>query len=182
MKNSFRLFCGVFAVSAFFAVPLTALAQTCAAPTNIASAPASGTDNTCSSPTGTGTNAIGTYCGAIASAENEIIYSVTLGSGATGSFNVTNVQAGFNPAIVLFNGTCANGGSGAGATVCNPVDAAGASNGTNPSGNETMPLSGQTAGNYFIAVTGSPTSGTCGSYSWNVTATLPVKLQKFSVK
>ncbi len=152
-----------------------ALAQTCASPIVLTQG-GSGSDNTCASPTGTGANTIGTYCGAIASPENEIIYSVHLGAGATGSFSITNVQAGFNPAIVLFQASDATTCLVASNCIGLPSDANGAG------GDETLSFNGDAAGDYYVAVTGEPGTGSCGSYDWGATATLPVKLEKFSVQ
>jgi hypothetical protein len=164
------------ALVALFGVASAVNAQTCAAPINVNALVGTTTPgNTCAAPTGTGANTIGTYCGAINSSETEIIYQVTLGAGATGTFVLSNVQAGFNPAIILF--TAADATACLAANNCtNAVDSAGVAAG------ETLPFTGNAAGSYYIAVTGSSGSGTCGSFNLTVNPTLPVQLQKFSVE
>src|SRR3569623_1126179 len=151
-------------------------AQTCAAPSVIAGAQGPTTFNTCTAPTGTGTNDIGTYCNVAGSTENEILFKVVLGAGATGSFSLTNVGAAFNPAIVPIGASdtanCQLGSNCVGL----PVDANG--NG----GNESVAFSALGAGTFYIAVTGSPGGGTCGAFDLTVTPTLPVLLQNFNVE
>lgn len=164
---------GTLAALALLCGAAPAFSQTCASPTIVTVGASSG--NTCAAPTGTGTNNIGTYCGAVPSPENEIVYQVTLGAGATGSFSLSGVGAGFNPAIVLFQAADAGACTVASNCVGLPSD----SNGNG--GNETLSFAGLSAGVYYLAVTGSPGSATCGAYNLTVTPTLPVQLQSFSV-
>lgn len=143
-------------------------AQSCSSPGNLNTTnPASG--NTCS-----GTNEIGTYCGVASSPQKEQIWSVTLASGysATSISLTNNGGASYTPAMVLFQGTCVNGDNCA----ANTTAAAGA--------NASLSLSGVTAGTYFLSVTSDPnaSAGDCGAYNLQYSGTLPVKLQKFSVK
>jgi len=147
-----------------------AWAQTCATPIVVANG-ATGSGNTC-----TAANTIGTYCGAVPSPENDIIFTVHLSGTQTGSFDVTNVQAGFNPAIVLFQAADATACLVASNCIGLPADANGAG------GSESLPFTGDAAGDYYVAVTGSPGSGTCGTFTWTGTPTLPVKLENFSVQ
>lgn len=153
---------------AFAASAGQAAAQSCAAPGNLNTTnPASG--NTCS-----GTNEIGTYCGVASSPQPEQIWSVTLGTGFTAtSIDLTNTQgAGYTPALVLFQGTCANGDN------CQGVPAVGTAG-----GNTSFSLTGVPVGSYFLAVTADPNAAAtnCGTYNLAYTGTLPVKLQSFSV-
>jgi len=172
MKNKSLI--GLLALSAF-GISSVAFGQTCATPIVVTQG-GSGSGNTCTAPTGTGANTIGQYCGVVGSPENEIIYTVHLGAAASGAtFDVTGVGAGFNPALVLFQAADATACLVASNCIGLPADSAG--NG----GNESLSLPGP-AGDYYIAVTGSPGSGTCGAFSWASAGTLPVKLTGFSVQ
>jgi len=144
------------------------LAQSCTTPGNL-NASSSVSGNTCN-----GTNEIGTYCGVASSPQKEQIWSVNLASGYTAtSISLTNTGGNtYTPALLLFQGTCVNGDNCA----ANTTAAAGA--------NASLSLSGVSAGAYLLSVTSDPNASStdCGSYNLQYSGTLPVKLQKFSVK
>ncbi len=146
-----------------------AFAQSCGTPlsfTTPANAPtASG--NTC-----TGTNTLGTLCGLFNSPENDDVYTFSVGAGYTAtSIALTTTSGTYNPAMALITGSCGGG------TSCSQVaDDNGAGAG------ETISVAGLGNGTYFLIVSASPGSGTCGDYNITANGNLPVKLQSFSVQ
>jgi hypothetical protein len=93
--------------------------------------------------------------------------------GASQNFTFTVTSAAFTPDIALWSGSCADN-----ATCVNGTDY---SNGTGTV--TTATYSGNAAGTYYIVVTDSTGTGAqCGAYNMTFAGTLPVKLQKFSVK
>lgn len=155
------------------------VAQTCASPLPLMLGVSSA--NTCPAPAGTGTNSIGTFCGAVPSTENELVYQVTLATNASITMSMTGVAAGFNPAMVLFQAADAGACTVASNCIGLPVD----SNGNG--GNESLSFSSLPGnlppGIYYVAITGSPGTASCGSYNLTVAATpTPVQLQSFSVE
>lgn len=168
----FSRFSSTFAlIAAGLLAATSAAAQTCASPTPVAG---SQSGNTCAAPTGTGTNSIGTFCGATTSTENEIVYGPIPGNFPVAFANVTNVQPGFNVALVLLQASDVATCLAANNCAVTPADSAGAG------GNESLSFSGVPAGTYYLVVTGSSGSGSCGSFTLAV-MNVPVTLQQFSI-
>ena len=145
------------------------LAQSCASPLGFNTPPTGPTaaGNTC-----TGANNLGTLCGLFNSPENDDVYQFSIGAGYTAtSITLTTTSGTYNPAIALLSGSCGGG------TSCTDVaDSNGAGSG------ETLSTVGLANGTYFMVVTSSPGTNTCGDYNITANGTLPVKLQKFSVE
>ena len=164
-KNAFLL--AALGVVAFAGVN-TAQAQSCATPVRMQIA---GGNHSASGDTCAGANQLGTYCSGLAnSPENDIIYAYTIDATRTATnIALTTSSATFNPALAVVttcsgSATCVGdadiGGAGAGETVTIPT----------------------TAGNYFLIVSASPESSTCGAFTLTANGRLPVSLQNFSVE
>lgn len=171
MKNFTAFSLSVFALACLSNV---ALAQTCASPTALASTQ-NVNGNTCG-----GDSTITNFCGGVTPTGASNVYSYVAGGSVSGSITVTPTSP-FNVAIGVVSG-----GANCNAALssnCNGVsDSAGdgAANGT-----ETFALSNTaTAGTtYYLIITSLSGTGAdqCGAYNLAM-GTLPVKLQKFSVK
>lgn len=140
-------------------------AQTCANPTPLPGN-AQLTGDTCA-----GTNELGTVCIAGGSPGNDIVYSVTIATPYTATLvDLVNNTPAWNAAILLLQGPC-NGN-----TPCpRNADAGG------PGANESLNVSGLTAGNYILLVTSTVGDTTCGAYGLSVNGSFPVQLQSFDV-
>ncbi|MHB8679386.1 MAG: hypothetical protein ACYC7G_06595 [Rudaea sp.] len=185
---------------AFLALSLTAccwagsvVAQTCSADAvSTFSAPGTVTGNTCPGGAAAST-AVSTVCGTPLNGAGEVVYALTLGatnsasfslqstgSGATSACNPTTNNCPFEPGLFVLNSTPATGTCGTQACLVNQQAI---SQGATVSGSL---AANKTAGTYYIVVgdTGSDNLSNpgCGPYSLTVSGTLPVKLQKFSVK
>lgn len=120
-----------------------------------------------------------TFCSGVAfSNTGTDAYQVTLGAGQNFSFTVTSPGsaggATFTPDIALVSASCADNAN------CIGENTTGTATVTNPNSGT---FSGNAAGTYFIYVTDSTGVGSgCGNYDLSFSGTLPVKLQKFSVK
>lgn len=141
-------------------------ADTCASPTVLdGSAPITNlSGNTCN-----GSAQAVSLCGAFDySQKKEIIYSFQLGATKTATaISLTNVQAGYTPAMYVTSSACAA------ADTCD-------ANGTT-----SVSLTGLTAGTpYFLIITTTPAAAAanCGTYGLNTDGTLPVRLNGFSVQ
>jgi len=149
-------------------------AQSCGSPLGFntpAAAPVA-TGNTC-----TGANNLGTLCGLFNSPENDDVYQFTIGGTHTStSITLTTTSSTFNPAIALLSATCGGGTSCTDVADSNTVSAGGATSG------EVLATGSLAAGTYFMVVSASPGTGTCGDYNLASNGTLPVELQKFSVE
>ena len=164
MKNGLflKIFFGICAI----ALAGDVFAQACTANLT-ASAPGTVSGNNCGNNT-----ALQNICGNgiglnLAGVD---IYSVALGASQNFTFSVTT--AAFTPQIAITGSPCSSN------TTCIDNQTIAAS-GTVTSGT----ISGQPAGTYFIFVGDSAAdSPGCGAYNMTITGTLPVKLQKFSVK
>jgi hypothetical protein len=94
--------------------------------------------------------------------------------GATNNFTVTVSSSAFTPQIFFLSGTCSTSNSCA----QNLTDAG------PDSGSVSFTYNPAAAGTYYLMVAdtnGNDAAG-CGAYNLQVAGTLPVKLQKFSVK
>jgi len=117
-------------------------------------------------------NGSSALCGGVSfSTTGTDVWQVTLGASQNFTFSVNS--SAFTPDIALLKGSCADN-----ATCVNSTDyssgGATATSGT---------VSGQTAGTYYLVITDSTATGAqCGAYNLTIAGTLPVKLQKFSVK
>jgi hypothetical protein len=186
---------------AFFALSLAAfswagsvMAQTCAADAvSTISAPGTVTGNTC--PGGTPAGAVSAVCSGATplNGNGSVVYALQLGatnnvsfslqstgSGATSACDPTGNNCPFMPGLYVLNSTptattCGN-------QACLVTQQAG-TQGATVSGSLTA---NKTAGTYYIVVGDSGNDNLsnpgCGPYSLTVSGTLPVKLQKFSVK
>ena len=151
-----------------------ALAQTCASPTPLTSAQ-NLSGNTCG-----GDSTITNFCGGVQPTGPSNVYSYVAGASVSGNISVTPTNP-FNVALGVVSG-----GANCNAALssnCNGVsDSAGdgAANGTETFALSNTSTSGTT---YYLIVTS--LSGTaanqCGAYNLSM-GTLPVTLQKFSVK
>lgn len=142
-----------------------AFAQTCANPIPLPGN-ANVTGDTCA-----GANELGTLCIFAQSPGNDIIYAVNIVTPYTATqVALTNNTPAWNAAMVLVQSAC-NGNS----TCPRNADAGG------PGANETLDVSGLTAGAYFLVVTSTTSDTTCGSYGMSVNGSFPVQLQNFDV-
>ena len=113
------------------------------------------------------------------------IFQVTVGTNNTGlTWGVTSSTAGFFPEMALISGSCAAGNQCLiddtnGTQTIAPV-AAGTTASPNPGGSTQDPLP---AGTYYLIVSSliGGTTTACGSFTFALAGTLPVKLEKFSV-
>ena len=157
--------------------PVPAGGGSCGTPVNVTPLPYSSAGNSCG-----GTNAITNYGGACNVAlpfpypGPEDVYRITVG--ATNSLNISVVVAGSAGDLALFlvGGTC---GSGAGCIApSNDTIGPGA-------GPEVIPVQTNiAAGTYFIYVDSYYAVGnaaSCGTYTLNVTGSLPVTITNFSI-
>src|SRR5689334_16490661 len=162
MKN--RLF-GIGVLAALCGVSTMAGAQTCASPLPIQSN-STKNGNTCSAPTGTGSNSLSSY-GGTPSPQNEIVYSFVAQS-ANATIAVTD-PGSMGAAVFLMPSPCS--------TSTDPIQFGFA--GT------PMPVNTLTNGQtYYVIITADPAgpAGACGAYTLTVNGILPVSLQKFSVE
>jgi hypothetical protein len=145
------------------------LAQSCAAPTNIAPPPAAGVTlpgDTCAS-----TNTLGTLCGLFGSPENDVVFRFETTSPYTATtFALTNNTPAWNAAMFRLGAAC-----GGGADCINDADVGGAG------ANESFSVAGLPDGVHHLIVSSSPEAGGCGAFTLNINGTLPVELQGFSV-
>jgi hypothetical protein len=156
----------ILAGAVLLAASGSAFAQTCASPTFLASNATNIAGDTCAAA-----NELGTLCIFGQSPSNDIVYSVTLVAGYTATaITLTNNTPAWNAALVLVQGAC-NGNS----TCPRNADANG------PGGNESLDVSGLTAGPYFLVATSTTSDTGCGNYTLGVNGTLPVQLQSFDV-
>lgn len=165
-KNAFLL--AALGVVAFAGVN-TAQAQSCAAPVRMQID--GGGNHTATGDTCAGANQLGTYCSGLAnSPENDIIYAYTIDAtrSATSITLATSTPA-FNPALAIVT-TCSGS-----ATCVGDADIGGAG------ASETVVFP-QAVGNYFLIVSASPESSTCGAFTLTANGRLPVSLQNFSVE
>jgi len=114
------------------------------------------------------------------------IFQVEVGTGNTGvTWGVTSSTAGFFPEMALISTACTAGAQCLiddtnGTQTIAPIKAGSTVAPTPPAGNAVDPIA---AGTYFLivsALTGGTTVA-CGNFVFTVSATLPVKLEKFSV-
>ena len=146
-------------------------AQTCASPTTISSG------GNVSGDTTTGDTSVGSVCGGITLTGPVNVYTWTNSGGAmSGSLTVTPSNGTYDAGLALGDGASCTAALG---TCDGTADANGAG------GAESLPL-GSLALNktYFLFVSSFASGGattTAGPYNLAV-GTLPVKLQKFSVK
>jgi hypothetical protein len=156
-----------------------AFAQTCAAP----GGPATGANTpfTMSGTTcGADTTSFGTsYCSGGTTTPGAPAAVVQVNVGATNSFHiaVSTATPAFNPALFLVGpGSCGGG------TACvdqNDANGAGAGEVLPSNGSANFPA--LAAGTYYLVVTSTTSSSDCGTYTANVSATLPVELKNFSI-
>lgn len=140
----------------------------------ITSAPFSSTNaNNC----GHNTNFGGSFafCGGTQmSSSGTDVWAIQLGASQNFTFKVDSTV--FAPDVALWSGSCADN-----ASCVNGTDYLAPGN-TSPWTITTGAFTGNPAGTYYIVITNSAGTGTtCGAYNLTVNATLPVKLQKFSV-
>lgn len=139
----------------------------------IAALPFSDAGTTCDN-----TNTITNYTGACTlpfpyGGENAI-YQITLAAGNNVAFDLQLDGSAGDLAMFLIS-TCGNGTS----CVDNSEDSIGA--GVEP---ETIPAFSYAAGTYFLYIDSyydAGTAGSCGTYTLNVTGSLPVELMSFSI-
>jgi hypothetical protein len=101
----------------------------------------------------------------------EYIYSVSLGTGNDASITVTGT--GFNPYVALMAGAD-----------CNSLDTCQTNNSENAGAADAGITVGPTnapTGSYFLVITDPSNAAACGAFTLDITGTLPVKLQEFSV-
>lgn len=149
----------------------------CATPVNITSLPFSQAGNTCG-----GTNNISNYGGDCAVnlpfpyPGPEDVWAITVGAGNALNIEAGNIGAG--DLALFFLGTCGTGAS----CIANSQDAVGG--GSAPEVIDPTFIANQPAGTYFIYVDSyyaGSAAPACGSYTLNVTGTLPVSLEAFSI-
>jgi len=131
-----------------------------------------------------GNNIAGTGAGG-ANPSGVSILQVNVGTNNTGlQWSVNSTTANFFPEMALISASCAAGNpclidDTNGTQSVGPVTA-GTTAAPNPGGTNQDPLP---AGTYYLivsALTGTPVA--CGNFTASISATLPVKLQKFSVE
>lgn len=174
MKNIYSL----LLASACIAAPVAVFASggSCTTPSTVLQSGATPSDagNTCTDTSAS--NYVSAFCGGgqVTAGQPQEIYTITLAAAGPArtatSLTLTGGSATFTPTLYLYTGTCANGGGCVQTgTVAVPMD-----------------LTTVAAGTYLLAIGGSqldPNDATaCGAYTINANGTLPVKLQKFSVK
>jgi hypothetical protein len=117
-------------------------------------------------------NGAQTLCGGVSySNTGTDVWQVNLAASQNFTFTVTS--AAFTPDVALVSGSCADN-----ASCVNSTDYS-SGNGTVT----TATYSGNPAGTYYVIITDSTATGAqCGAYNLSFAGTLPVKLQKFSVK
>ena len=111
-------------------------------------------------------------CGGVSfSTTGTDVWTVTLGASQNFTFSVNS--SAFTPDIALLSGSCADN-----ASCVNGTDyTSGGATATSAT------VTGQAAGTYYLVITDSTATGAqCGAYNLTISGTLPVKLQKFSVK
>ncbi|MEO8669866.1 MAG: hypothetical protein ABI411_01050 [Tahibacter sp.] len=158
--------------------PIPNTGGTCPTPPLIATLPFSDAGTTCGS-----TNSVSNYNAAAACSATlnfpypgeDLAYRITVG--ASQSLNISATLAGSAGDLALFLiGTCGSGPS----CLKTSQDAIGV--GTGP---ETIPtVTGLAAGTYYVYVDSyydAGTAGSCGTYTLNVTGTLPVALQSYGI-
>ncbi|UXI66948.1 hypothetical protein [Tahibacter amnicola] len=164
-KNAFLLAAGLLTLGMG-----AAHAQSCASPSIIPLV--GGTNHVINGVDGcAGANQLGTLCGSFNSPENDVVFSFNIdGTRTATTFTLSTSTPAWDPAMLLMSGSC-----GGGAT-CTDVAA---NNGAGA--NETMAVP---TGNglYYLVVTSSPGTGSCGTFSLDAGGRLPVALQKFSVE
>lgn len=146
----------------------------CPNPPLVGSLPFTQAGNTCG-----GTNTVNTYSGCPALAfpypGPEDVYAITYG--ASQNLTITADLAGSTGDLAIFVlATCGSGDS----CFTNSQDAIGP--GVGPE--EVPPISGRPAGTFYVYIdsyygVGNPAG--CGSYTLNVTGTLPVELESFQI-
>jgi hypothetical protein len=135
---------------------------------------------------GGGNNIAGTGDIGTADPSGVSIFQVQVGTSNTGvTWGVTSSTAGFFPEMALISGSCAAGNACLiddtnGTQTIAPIKAGSTVAPTPPAGNAVDPIA---AGTYYLIVSSliGGTTVACGSFVFTVSATLPVKLEKFSV-
>lgn len=102
----------------------------------------------------------------------DAIWSVTVGSGASGNITITPTGTAWDPYLLLMAGSCADS-----STCVIDSDNNGAGTGAAFAEGGTIPT---TPGTYYLLITDESGTTSCGTGTLDV-GTLPVKLQKFSV-
>ena len=148
----------------FLAIPSFGFAAAC--PGTTLTKPFSGVSgNTCTS-----TNSITSMCsGGIDSPGNDDAYQIN-GDGSPVSLTVTPTGTAWDVAVQVMSGTCGTGTclSGSGGADAGGTGAA-----------ETVSFTATAATTFFVIVYSGQLAANCGTY--DVSGTLPVKLEKFSV-
>lgn len=165
-KNAFLL--AALGVVAFAGVN-TAQAQSCASPLRMQIV--AGNHTATGGDTCTGSNQLGSYCNNLfQSPENDVIYAYTIDGTRTATTITLATSTGtFNPSLAVVS--ACNGGA--------PCTADADSGVAGQPETITFPPG---AGNYFLIVSASPESGTCGAFTLTANGILPVSLQNFSVE
>ena len=145
------------------------LAQTCASPLAFNS-PLSGPTVSANSCGGAGANSLDPICG-MSSPAPDVIYQFSLNSSRTATSISLTPSFAYDAALVLLSGSC-----GSGTSCADYVDTASAG------GTEVLSLTAVANGTYFLVVTGTTGSATCGPYTLTAIGSLPVRLQSFSVE
>jgi hypothetical protein len=143
----------------------------CATPVEIGSLPFSDAGDTCGA-TNTVTNYGGTCTLPFSYAGEDEVYRMVVGAGNNVDFSATLGPAG-DLALFLVT-TCGNGAT----CVANSQDAIGPG-----AGPETIAATSYAPNTYFLYVDSyydAGTTGSCGTYTLNVTGTLPVELLNFN--
>jgi hypothetical protein len=115
-------------------------------------------------------------CGGVAfSTTGTDVWAVQMG--ASQNFTFTVSSSDFHPEVALWSASCADNANCVNGTDYNST------NPTAPFTITTATYSGNAAGTYYSVITDSTAVGAqCGNYNLSFDGTLPVKLQKFSVK
>lgn len=162
-------------VAGIAGVSVGAGAATCNATLGpITSAPYSSTNaNNCGN--NSNFNGSSAFCGGVSfSSTGTDVWAIQLGASQNFTFKVDSTV--FAPDVALWSGSCADN-----ASCVNGTDYLAPGN-ASPWTITTGAFTGNPAGTYYIVITNSAGIGTtCGAYNLTVNATLPVKLQKFSV-
>jgi hypothetical protein len=166
MKNTLLSLACVLALG----VSVQAAAQTCASPLPISDP--NGSNSAISGDLCAATNSLPAYGGTV-SPQNDIVYSFTYNNAASGNIAVTQggegTWAGGTAAVYLMPSPCS--------TSTDPI-AFGFPG-------SPMAVNGLTNGSvYYVIFTSDPggPANACGTFNLDVTGTLPVKLQGFSVE
>lgn len=151
-----------------------AFAQTCGAPggpLTVAGTPITG--DSCG-----GSNEFSQICGGgLTAGGASRTYQVQVGAGNSFTVTLTPTNASYDAAVFLV------GPNACGATA--PCAPGGDADNAGPGAAESIVLSGLAAGTYYIVVSSTNLSdpgGSCGPFSLNITGTLPVEVQSFSVE